>query len=116
MRRRGPGQRVQLVPAFEERHDATVAVVMGDAHDPIRRPREIGLEQAQVGQRIVPVGVEPRRNKDEVRAEALQGGEDASLERGAERSPVVPGLQRRVADVADAAPVPGKSGIWCVEP
>ncbi len=57
---------------------------------------------------------------DEVRAEAVYRRKDAAEEGFAELLPAIAFAQRRVEDVAcsrfrTSAPVPGYSGIWCVE-
>ena len=63
--------------------------------------------------------VEARRNQDQVGRERLDRGEDALLERLPECGAPSPGesgaLKMLPAPVSDGAPVPGKSGIWCVE-
>ena len=51
MRCRGIRQRLQVVAAFEQRNDAAVGEAVGDVHDLLRRPGEIGFDQVQVGER-----------------------------------------------------------------
>ena len=70
-------QRVEIVAAFEHGDDAAVAVLRGDPAQLLRRPHEVRLDEAQAAQRIAPVGVEARRNHDQVRAEVVQGRQDA---------------------------------------
>ena len=75
----------------------------GDLGDLGRGPGEIGLGQAQIGQRIVLVGIEAGRDQHDVGAEIAQRRQDARFERLLELVAAVAGPQRRIPDVADAA-------------
>ena len=77
-------------------------------------PGKIGLDEPELRQRVLEMGVEAGGDQEEVGREASSAGRMRARS-GAKILAVVAGLKRRVADIADAglveAPVPGKSGI-----
>ena len=113
-------QRVEVVAAFERRHDATVAMPLGRIGELLRGPQKVGFDQPQVRQRVSLVGIEAGRHDKYVRTEIMQGGKNARFERLAELLAPIAGPQRRIVILPTprsfTAPVPGNSGISCVEP
>ena len=78
-------QRLEIVAALEQRHDAPVGLLSGDLHDLPRRPGEIGLDEVDVAERIAAVGVEAGGDDDEIGRERLDARQDGGLHRLAER-------------------------------
>src|SRR5256885_1992006 len=95
-------QRGEVVAAFEHGYQPAVRMLVCNFGDLGRRPGEIRLDQAQVGQWIVLVGVEPGRDQHDVGPEAAQGRQDARLEGLLEPVAGIAGPQGRIPDVADA--------------
>src|SRR5271166_5413325 len=49
---------VEVIAAFEHRYDTAVGALVGDLHEALRRPREIRLEQIEIGERVAHMRVE----------------------------------------------------------
>ncbi len=76
MGRTGRGQRVQVVAAFQTAHHAVLGVFAGDFHQRARDPGIVVLVQAEPRERVVFVRVETGGDDDELRLEAIEGGQD----------------------------------------
>src|SRR5690606_2146754 len=68
-----------VVAALGRRDDPPLATPSRDVHDPARHPGEVVGLPVEVGKRIAVVGVEPRREQNEVRPEILERWQDAPV-------------------------------------
>ncbi len=76
MRSRRPPQRLQVVPALQQRDNPTATAMLCRLEYFLRRPGEIILVQLQTGQRVGFVGIEPRRDEDEIGRKGRQARQD----------------------------------------
>jgi hypothetical protein len=61
---RRAAQRLDVIAALQQGDYSPLACFVGDAQQFGGDPGEIGLVQAQLGQRVGGMGIEPRRNYD----------------------------------------------------
>src|SRR5262245_50341090 len=63
-------EQIQVVATFEETDHAAACMLLCDSQHVLRHFREVGIFEQEIAQRIVSMGVETRRNNDEVRMES----------------------------------------------
>src|SRR5581483_1565562 len=97
----GLGQGGQVVAPFQHGHQPPLGVPGGGLGNLVGGPGEIRLQQPQVGEGIVGMGVEAGRDEHDVGAEVAQSRQDALLERLLEAIAPVAGTQGGIPDVAD---------------
>jgi len=94
------GKALEVIAAFQQRHDPAAAALVGDVHQPLRHPGIIGLDQVEIGERVAGMGVEAGGNDDQVRAELGELRQDRDVEGSG-------ALMMLPAPVSIASPVPG---------
>src|SRR5579872_1882904 len=99
MRGHGAGQAVEVVATLQQRDDAAFAGAAGDVHQAPRRPGEIRFDQIEMAERDEAMGVESRRDDDQVRPETFEARQKRDIEGLAERCAAVAGAQWRVDDL-----------------
>ena len=57
-------ERRQVIAAFEHRHDAALAGLVGKADHPLGEEAEIGYLEAQPADRVCFISIEPGRDQD----------------------------------------------------
>lgn len=107
MRRGAFAQRVEIVAAFEGRHDAPVGVAVGEFDEALRDPGVIVGDELQLRQRVAGVGVEAGGDQQQLRTEQVELGQQPFVPGGAKLPRARAGRQRRVEDVAVAMFVGG---------
>src|SRR3546814_6864931 len=76
MRPRAGGKGAQVIAALKRRDNAPVAELVGELHQFLRRPAIIIFRKSQIGERIGMMGIETRRNEDEIGRKLRQSGKD----------------------------------------
>lgn len=71
---------IEIVAAFEGRDDATAAVILGHRNDEAGDPGEVIGVEMEVSQGVVGVGVEARRDENELGLEFFEGGNPIALD------------------------------------
>src|SRR5208337_4052404 len=77
-------QGVEVVAAFQHRDDAAAAVPLSDFHQAPRHPGIVRLDEIEVTEGIEAVGIEARRDDDEIRREVGDARQDRDFHRLAE--------------------------------
>ena len=91
-------KRLQVVTAFQHRHDAAFAEAIGNVHQLLRRPGEVLFFQIDVGERVAVVGVETGGDDDEFGTIVIKPRQDAAFEGLAKDFAAVAGAQRGIDD------------------
>jgi len=115
MDRRHPSEGGEVVAPFEGRDDPARARFARKRQYFPRRPSVVVVDEREPGQGIVDVGVEARRDHDEIGREGLERRQDLARHRVAERLAARAGGERRVDDVADPGLLAG-AGARVVRP
>src|SRR5262245_19738468 len=97
----GFGERGQVVAAFEHGNETAGRVPVGEIGDLARRPGEVGLNEPQIGQGIILVGIKAGRDQDQVGRKVLQRGQQPRLKRLLEAIAAITRSQRGAEAVAD---------------
>jgi len=87
------GKSREVVTPFEDGHYATLGVAVGDGQEFPGQPYKVFRLDLEPGQRIGGVGVEARRDDDQLRREAVERRQDAIAPGGAELRPTGAGRQ-----------------------
>lgn len=61
------GQSLKVIAAFQDRNNAAACVAIGQFHQPQRGPGEILFREFEASQRVAHMGVEARRDDDQIR-------------------------------------------------
>jgi len=96
----GARETFEVVAALEQRHQAPVAMLIGDRQQALGRPGEIGFAEIEAAERVAEMRVEAGGNNQQVRRERLDSRQDRGFERLAERVAAVARAQRRIDDLA----------------
>src|SRR5271166_846775 len=99
-------QGVEVVAAFQHRDDAAAAAPLSDFHQAPRHPGIVRLDEIEVAERIAAVGIEARRDDDEIRREVGDARQDRNFHGLAEDLAPVTGAQGGVDDLIVLAAVP----------
>src|SRR5262245_22107045 len=94
------GQRPKVIAALEHRYNAAAGVLVGDLHDVQRRPDEILLGEVETAEGIGAVGIETRRDDNEVGTEGVEGRKDDGGHGVAEFRPAITLAQGSIEDIA----------------
>jgi hypothetical protein len=73
------GQPLEVVAAFQHRHDALMGVSARYSHELLRRPGEVGLGEVQIAERIAPVRGEAGLDDHKIGRERLEARQDRTL-------------------------------------
>src|SRR6516162_5341595 len=77
-------ERPQIITTLEQRDDVAAGPLVGDVHELLRHPDEVGFGEIDVGERIARVGVEAGRDDNEFGPKVAQPRQDACRKRGVE--------------------------------
>ena len=72
----GGGKGLQVIASFQNRDNPPAAVKLGELHQPKGDPGEILLGERQAAEGIAVVGIEARRDDDEIGREDIEGRQD----------------------------------------
>ena len=103
-------QSLEVVAAFQHRHDALVGMLARDSHELLRRPGEVGLDEVEIAERIAPVRVEAGRDDHEIGRKRLEARQDRGLHRLAKSVAAVARAQGRVDDLVVLAALAQRAG------
>src|SRR6516162_5576971 len=109
MRRDARAQRIQIIAAFECRHEPTAGMAIGDLEQLLGYPDIVAFIEHQLSQWVSPMPVETGRNHHELRPEVVERRQDApdylsaKLRRPGHRT------ERHVDDITD----PGLARLAC---
>ena len=92
-------QGVEVVAALQHRHDAAAAAPLSDFHQAPRHPDIVRFDEIEVAKRIAAVGVESRRDDNEIRREVGDPRQDHDFHRLAEGFAPVAGAQGGIDDL-----------------
>ncbi len=95
----GARQALEVVSAFEQRNNPALAAFARDLDQTSRDPSEIRFTEIDMAEGVEPMGVEARRDDDEIGTERLEARQDRDIEGFAKDLAAVAGVQGRIDDL-----------------
>src|SRR5215472_486128 len=86
-------ERLQIIATFKQGNDTAAGATVGQIHDLLRGPDEIGLGQIDVGEWVAHMRVKTGGNDHKLRPKFPKPRQNPRLESGAERCAAVAGTQ-----------------------
>ena len=89
---------LQIIAAFEQGDDTAAGATVGQIHDLLRGPDEVGFGEVDVGEWVAHMRVKAGRDDHKLRSKFSKPRQNSRLERRAERCTAISRTQRRVDD------------------
>src|SRR5690606_28622702 len=97
------GQPLQIIAAFEQRHDAPPRMQIGRRHQVAGDPAVVLAGPHEIGERVLDMCIESGGDEEKLRAECMERRQDGRVIGFAKLPPARPGGKRHIDDIANAA-------------
>ena len=109
-------ERLQVIAAFEQGDDTAAGATVGQIHDLLRGPDEIGLGEVDVGEGVAHMRVKAGRDDHKLRPKFPKSRQILVSNAARNAAPPSPGRNGALtivlcSPVSPTAPVPGNNGI-----